>query len=242
MTLECNTPSTIYWGVGLYPVMLGINDEEIEARLSETNNGLSTRVKDIYSWSEEIYGVTYSRNFDGEVNLRVEGLSGGQEHVFKYFCIDQSGTASGGKITKFTTLASNYSLVKINLGFEERLTYSQVNKIACAISETVGITYNETISSTFSNCINTSTTYFTNSELMFDEKIRTNVRGSIEYKYFFYIDSDRVTKANIINAVYSGLGSNALFMQATIPYYSSLRVDSLQNAYEPKIYSHELTV
>lgn len=51
-TIECNSPATIYWGIGLYPTMLGISSEEIEARLIENSNGLQSSSKDIYSWSE----------------------------------------------------------------------------------------------------------------------------------------------------------------------------------------------
>lgn len=29
MGIQCNTPATIYWGIGLYPTMLGITFEEI---------------------------------------------------------------------------------------------------------------------------------------------------------------------------------------------------------------------
>lgn len=29
LNVQCNTPATIYWGVGLYPTMLGITVEEI---------------------------------------------------------------------------------------------------------------------------------------------------------------------------------------------------------------------
>jgi hypothetical protein len=95
-------------------------------------------------------------DFNIEKNLTVDGLEGGLNYVFKYFCIDQTGKASGGKITRFYTLASNYSLMKIGLNFPSILTYLQVNTIACAISEQLMIPYNETISSVHSNCKNNS--------------------------------------------------------------------------------------
>ena len=80
-------------------------------------------------------------DFNIEKNLTVDGLEGGLSYVFKYFCIDQTGKASGGKITTFYTLASNYSLMKISLSFSSVLTYLQVNEVACAISEQLTIPY-----------------------------------------------------------------------------------------------------
>lgn len=125
--IQCNTPATIFWGVGLYPTMLGITVEEIQARLIELNNGLAQKTIDLYSWSHEVYGLNYVNDFNIQKNITVGGLEGGLDYVFKYYCVDQTGKASGGKITLFTTLASNFSLMKITLGFSSVLTFFQVN-------------------------------------------------------------------------------------------------------------------
>ena len=62
-----------------------------------------TQINEIYSWSKLVYGMTYSKDFDGEVVLNIDGLEGSKNYVFKYFCMDQNGVASGGKITEFWT-------------------------------------------------------------------------------------------------------------------------------------------
>ena len=62
--------------------------------------------------------------------------------MYKYYCVDQTGTTSGGKITHLSTPASNYSLVKVTVGFEDRLSYLQTDMLACAISESIVVPYN----------------------------------------------------------------------------------------------------
>lgn len=70
-----------------------------------------------------MYGLNYANDFNIEKNLIINDLKGGLDYVFKYFCVDQTGTASGGKITHLTTPPSNYSLIKVTVGFEGQLTY-----------------------------------------------------------------------------------------------------------------------
>lgn len=78
--------------------------------------------------------MTYSKDFDGEVILEIDQLEGNKNYIFKYFCMDQNGVSSGGKITEFWTNPSNYSLIKVVIGFEETITYKESNQLACAIS------------------------------------------------------------------------------------------------------------
>lgn len=134
--------------------MLGITVSEIQARLTSSSNGLLQSNSDIYSWSQELYGLDYVNDFNIQRNLIINSLYGGFQYVYKYFCVDQTGTASGGKILLINTLASNYSLVKVSLGYLSLLTFSQVNSIACALSEQLTITYSESMSSLHSNCFN----------------------------------------------------------------------------------------
>ena len=94
---------------------MGIFAEEIQVRLIENNNGLTKQQDSIYSWTKEIYGVTYSEDSNVERNLVIDELISGSSYVFKYFCVDQTGKSSGGKITLFDTPASDYSLAKIIL-------------------------------------------------------------------------------------------------------------------------------
>jgi hypothetical protein len=93
-------------------------------------------------------------DFNIQRNIVINTLQGSSSYLFKYFCVDQTGTASGGKIIQIYTPPSNYSLVKVGLGFYYNLTFSQVNAISCAISEQLVITYGEAMSSVHSNCIN----------------------------------------------------------------------------------------
>lgn len=88
--------------------------------------------------------------------------------MFKYFCVDQTGKASGGKITRFNSLQSNNSLMKVTLGFSNQLTFWQVNEIGCSISEQLTIPYNETISSVHSNCINNTEIYHQKNSYYYD--------------------------------------------------------------------------
>jgi hypothetical protein len=71
--------------------------------------------------------LNYVNDFNIFKNLTVDGLEGGLDYVFKYFCVDQTGTASGGKISRITTLPSNYSLMKITLYFPTKISYFQIN-------------------------------------------------------------------------------------------------------------------
>ena len=127
LTLECNSAATIYWGIGLYPTLLGITSEQIEVKLIDQLNGLQQRSQDIYSWSQELYGLEYTRDANALIHVNIEGLQGGLHYIYKYFCVDQTGTASGGKIVDLHTPSSNYSLVKISIAYASPLTYDQTN-------------------------------------------------------------------------------------------------------------------
>lgn len=100
----------------------------------DKSNGLVSSSIDIYSWSHEQYGLSYVNDFNIQNNITAYGLEGGQDYVFKYYCVDQTGTSSGGKISLITTLASNYSLMKISLSFANKLNYQQINSLSCSIS------------------------------------------------------------------------------------------------------------
>lgn len=117
LTVQCNTPATIYWGIGIYPNLLGITVSEIQTRLVSGSNGLLSTYSDIYSWSQELYGLDYVNDFNIQRNIIINTLQGSSNYLFKYFCVDQTGTASGGKVIQLTTSASNFSLVKVGLGF-----------------------------------------------------------------------------------------------------------------------------
>lgn len=88
--------------------------------------------------------------------------------MFKYYCVDQTGTASGGKITEFVTPLSEYSLVKLTLTFLTKLTYQQVNMVSCAIPELLLVPYSESISSMHSNCIANTEIFAKHADLVYD--------------------------------------------------------------------------
>lgn len=69
--VQCNTPATIYWGLGIYPTILGMNMEDIQARLVDKNNGLLSSASDTYSWTREIYGLDYTQDFNVDKNISV---------------------------------------------------------------------------------------------------------------------------------------------------------------------------
>jgi hypothetical protein len=187
-----------------------------------------------------VYGLDYVHDFNIEKNVTVGGLEGGLDYVFKYFCVDQTGKASGGKITRFNTLPSNNSLMKITLGFSSMLNFSQVNSISCSISLQLSIPYNETISSVHSNCINNTEIYHRYYSQYYDEKSISD--QNYPYLYFFYVDTSRVTIRNISTILSGKLGANKVFIDGVVPYYGSMRADSLYNSYEPVIYSMSLNI
>jgi hypothetical protein len=70
------------------------------------------------------------------------------------------GYASAGQILNFTTLQSLYGLTKITLLYASRLSIYQTNRIACMMAEVLVTAYRTVTTSTFSNCYNTSTTFY----------------------------------------------------------------------------------
>lgn len=90
----------------------------------------------------------------------IDTLSGGNNYIFKYFCVNQLGYSSGGQLINFTTGVTNYTLNKVQLQYSFPLTIGQANQLACSIAEVLLTPYSTVITSTFSNCINTSLTYF----------------------------------------------------------------------------------
>lgn len=168
--------------------------------------------------------------------ISIEGLKGSQDYVFKYYCVDQTGRSSGGKISYITTPASNYSLTKVTLSFEDALTYQQTNSIACAISEQLTVPYYQTITSTATNCINQTEVYHALSDTLTDQL------SSSLHQYFFYVDSQQVASSAIVSTLYDHLGHNTVFLTEQVPYYKAMRVDRLQNNYEPQIYSSSLSI
>lgn len=66
----------------------------------------------------------YSEGYDIEQELVIVGLVSGYKYVFKYFCVDQGGRPSGGKLSYLEVAASEYGLIKIIASYEQRLTYT----------------------------------------------------------------------------------------------------------------------
>jgi hypothetical protein len=57
--------------LGIYPTILGMNMEDIQARLVDKNNGLLSSASDTYSWTREIYGLDYTQDFNVDKNISV---------------------------------------------------------------------------------------------------------------------------------------------------------------------------
>lgn len=127
LTLQCNQPSTIYWALGFYPTILGITCEMIQTQLINGQEGIRSRVSDPYSWSQELYGLDYEYYANKNKTLVIDTLSGGNNYIFKYFCVNQLGFSSGGQLLNFTTAVTNYVLNKVQLQYSYTLTIGQAN-------------------------------------------------------------------------------------------------------------------
>lgn len=131
--------------------------------------GIRNRVYDPYSWSKEVYGIDYEYYSNNNKILVIDNLVGNSNYIFKYFCVNQLGFSSGGQIANFTTGSTNYGLNKVELRFNKLLTIGQANLLACYIAEVVQTPYSTVTTSTFSNCLNTSSLYYpTNTTTYFD--------------------------------------------------------------------------
>jgi hypothetical protein len=91
------------------------------------NNGLLSSFSDVYSWSQELYGLDSTSDFNIQRNVIINTLQGGLDYLFKYFCVDQTGTASGGKVIQFSTPTSSSSLMKVGLDYKAALSFEEVN-------------------------------------------------------------------------------------------------------------------
>lgn len=140
----------------------GVTAPDIQAKLTIGGNGLVSPYVDSLSWADENYGFSYAINANENKTIVVGGLQGSSSYNFKYFCINQMGYPSAGQIINFTTLQSLYGLTKVTLSFGSRLTIYEGNRIACMIAEALLTAYRTVTTSTFSNCLNASNTYYDN--------------------------------------------------------------------------------
>lgn len=88
-----------------------------------------------------------------------------------------------------------------------------------------------------SNCINNTEIYYHNWSTYYDEKSTLLIGTGQPYLYFFYIETNRITSRLTTSNLASGLGRNNVFQNSIVPYFGSMRADSLLNAYEPVIKS-----
>lgn len=132
----------------------------IQTQLVNGKEGVRSRVYDPYSWSEELYGMDYEYYPNKNKTLIIDTLRGDRNYILKYFCINLLDSASGGQVITFTTNSTGFGLNKIQIQMNRMLTIYEGNQIACYIAEVLLTPYWTVITSTFSNCINTSLTYF----------------------------------------------------------------------------------
>ncbi len=116
------------------PYHIAITYEVIQGQLINGKEGIRSRVYDPYSWSKEIYGIDYEYYSNKNKTLVIDDLAGSSNYIFKYFCVNQLGFASGGQIVNFTTGSTNYGLNKVELRLSKLLTITQANLLACYIA------------------------------------------------------------------------------------------------------------
>lgn len=61
----------------------------------------------------------------------------------------------------------------------------------------------------------------------------SDIEDSEGYSYLFYIDSLKLEAARIVSSLMGGLGTHPAFLQKQLPYFGSIRADTLLNNYEP---------
>ena len=187
----------------------------IQTQLINSQEGIRSRVSDPYSWSHELYGLDYEYYANKNKTLVIDALSGGKSYIFKYFCVNQLGFSSGGQLINFTTAATSYGLNKVELQYSFALTIGQANQIACSIAEVLLTPYSTVTTSTFSNCINASLTYFSTLNTTYYDLLQNNT-----YSYMFYVDSKTVTSSSIRSILPSFLGNHTHYINTTLPYSS----------------------
>jgi len=116
-----------------------------------------------------MYGFDYQPSPNLNKLIIFDSLLGSSNYLFKYFCVNHLGFSSGGQILTFNTSFSDYGLTKVTLAYSNQLTIDQGNKIACYIAEVLLTPYSTVMTSTFSNCINTSTTFFQTYNLTYND-------------------------------------------------------------------------
>jgi hypothetical protein len=166
----------------------GVTAADIQAKLTIGSVGLVSRYVDSVSWGDENYGFTYAVNANENKTISIGGLLGSSVYNFKYFCVNQMGYSSAGQVINFTTAPSLYGLTKVTLSFARKLTINQTNRIACMIAEILLTAYSTVITSTISNCYNSSTTFYSTANTTYYDQMQDG-----NYDYFFYVDSGAVT-------------------------------------------------
>lgn len=145
----------------------------------------------------------------------IDTLIGGNNYIFKYFCVNQLGFSSGGQLINFTTAATSYNLNKVELQYSFALTIGQANQIACSIAEALLTSYYTVTTSTFSNCFNASLTYYPTLNTTYYDLLKNNT-----YSYMFYVDSKTVTSSSVRSLLPSFLGNHSRYINTTLPYSS----------------------
>ncbi len=163
----------------------------IQARLN-SEVGMRDRVRDLYSWSQQLYGMDYEYYPNKNKTILIADLKGSRNYIFKYFCVNLLGFASGGQIINYTTSYSIYGLNKIRLEFDNQLTIYQANQISCYISQVLLTPYKTVTTSSFSNCLNVSYVYYPTDHTKYNDELSGG-----KFVYYFYIQSETINSTFI---------------------------------------------